>query len=65
MVLTRKGERPLVPDFGITDPVFQALDEAELRVGLRTFGPNVDVELSQRQATESLLAYDLTVTTRS
>lgn len=63
-VLTRKGERPLVPDFGITDPVFNALDQAELRAALATYGPDVDVELGVRAVTEDTLAYDLTVTAK-
>ena len=43
LALTRKGERVLVPTFGVTDPVFDELDVAELNVGLATFGPDVTV----------------------
>lgn len=39
LCLTRKGERPLVPDYGITDPVASELDVAELNAALETFGP--------------------------
>jgi hypothetical protein len=42
-VLTRKAERPLVPDFGVADPVFDELDVAELNAVLATFGPDVAV----------------------
>lgn len=41
--LTRKGERPLVPTFGTTDPVFADVDVAELNASLDTFGPDVTV----------------------
>lgn len=42
-ILTRKGERDLVPDFGLTDPTFDELSLAELNVGLADFGPEVTV----------------------
>lgn len=38
-VLTRKGERPLVPDFGVSDPTFDEVDLAELNVALADYGP--------------------------
>lgn len=38
--LTRKGERVLVPDFGLSDPTFAELDVAELAAALATFGPD-------------------------
>jgi hypothetical protein len=40
---TRRGERELVPDFGITDPVYGDLSLAELNAGLDTFGPELRV----------------------
>lgn len=42
-VLTRTGERPLVPDFGIDDPVFIGFDAEALRLHIDLFGPPVDV----------------------
>lgn len=39
VVLTRKGERPMVPTFGVTDPVYRGLDVAEVNAVLSTFGP--------------------------
>ena len=39
LAMTRKGERVLVPSFGITDPAFAEVDPAELNAGLATFGP--------------------------
>lgn len=42
-VLTRTGERPLVPDFGIDDPVFVGFDAEALRLHVDLFGPPVDV----------------------
>jgi hypothetical protein len=43
-VLTRPGERPLVPDFGTADPVFEGFDEDALRLHVDLFGPPVEVE---------------------
>lgn len=43
LVLTRRGERDLVPGFGMTDPTFNELSIAELNVGLTEYGPDVTV----------------------
>lgn len=43
LIMTRRGERPLVPTFGITDPVFAELDRAELEGAIETFGPPVRI----------------------
>lgn len=43
LCLTRQGERDLVPEYGVTDPVFDELNLAEVNVGLTDFGPNVTV----------------------
>lgn len=48
LLLTRTGERPLSPAFGVTDMVGQGLNESELAAGLAMFGPDVtlaDVEI--------------------
>lgn len=42
-VLTRRGERPLAPDFGIADPVFVGFDEEALLLQIDLFGPPVDI----------------------
>lgn len=39
LAMTRKGERVLVPTFGISDPAYAEVDVAELNAGLATFGP--------------------------
>lgn len=39
LALTRKGERVLVPGFGIPDPVFDDVDVAEINAGVAMFGP--------------------------
>lgn len=52
LCLTRKGERILVPDFGITDPVFDAFSEAELRAGVAQYGPPVDITSVTYEASE-------------
>lgn len=64
-ILTEKGSRPLVPDFGLTEPTFGALDVAELQAVLRTFGPErVTVALEDDQhPTDTRQALTLTVTT--
>lgn len=41
--LTRKGERPMVPTFGVLDPVFAELDVAEVNAVLATHGPGITV----------------------
>lgn len=63
LLLTRKGERVLVPDFGITDPVFRDLDAAELQVTVETFGPErtrVRI-ISQQQVDERTVAYAVAI----
>lgn len=42
-VLTKRGERVLVPDFGIADPVFVGFDADALRLHVEVYGPPVDV----------------------
>lgn len=42
--LTRRGERELVPDFGIDDPAFAAFDAGDLINALSVFGPPVVIE---------------------
>lgn len=44
LATTRRGERPLVPSFGITDPAFHSVSQAEINAGLALFGPDVTVE---------------------
>ncbi len=43
LVLTRIGERPLTPGFGITDPLFSALEPTEIAAGIATYGPDVTI----------------------
>lgn len=43
LVATRKGERVLVNDFGITDPAFAQLDPGEVYAGVELYGPPVTV----------------------
>lgn len=64
LALTRKGERTLVPDFGITDPVGQGINLAELTTGLIDFGPD-DVTIDDVTVTypsDTLERIELTVT---
>jgi hypothetical protein len=52
LLMTRRGERPMAPDFGITDPTFAELDVAELDAGLALWGPDgvsvTDVDVQPR-----------------
>lgn len=43
-MLTRTGERELVPDFGLDDPVFAGFDEDALRLHIELFGPPVTIQ---------------------
>ena len=43
-VLTLRGERDLVPDFGIADPTFAGVDADALRLQVQLFGPPVTVD---------------------
>jgi hypothetical protein len=43
LILTRAGERPLQPAFGIPDPVFEGLDALDVAAGLALFGPPAEV----------------------
>jgi phage baseplate assembly protein W len=43
LLSTRRGERPLVPTFGTSDPTYADVDDAELTATVATFGPPVDV----------------------
>jgi hypothetical protein len=51
LCLTVRGERPMAPSFGVTDPLFsiEGLSLAEIRRGVDAFGPPVSiVSLSAR-----------------
>lgn len=43
LLLTRRSERPLVPDFGVVDMVGRGLDPSELAAALGTYGPDVEL----------------------
>jgi hypothetical protein len=49
LCLTRIGERPLVPGFGITDPTFAGIDPTEIVAGLAEHGPAVTLTDVQAQ----------------
>lgn len=47
----RRGERVLVPAFGVPDPTFRAgVDLVEINAGLALFGPDVQVEINRLEA---------------
>lgn len=41
LILTKPGERILVPEFGLTDPAFGNFDEVELEGKIDIFGPPI------------------------
>ena len=43
LVLTRRGERPLVPGYGIADPTFAGVDAGEVAAGVARYGPPVRI----------------------
>lgn len=43
VVMTRRGERVLVPDFGISDPAYAGVDAAQVNGVLEQYGPAVRV----------------------
>ena len=43
-VLTRPGERPLAPEFGIADPAFTGFDAEALALHVDLFGPPVTID---------------------
>jgi hypothetical protein len=60
LCLTRPGERPLVPAFGIEDPTFGDLAIADLVAGLQMYGPDVEVTaIDSRHVVEGTLEVDI------
>jgi hypothetical protein len=43
LVLTRLGERTLVPGFGVSDPAFAGLSPTEVVAGVAEYGPPVAI----------------------
>ena len=43
LLLTRIGERPLEPGFGITDPTFGSIRATEIAAGVAAYGPPVSI----------------------
>lgn len=44
LLLTRRGERQMVPMFGVTDPAFQTYDQSDVQLGIDLFGPAVELQ---------------------
>ena len=64
LCLTRKGERELVPDYGITDPVFRGINLSEVAAGLVDYGPaGVTVDnITVTYPSDTLERVELTIT---
>lgn len=52
-ILTRAGERPMFPTFGITNPVFRKVEPAELAAVLAAYGPKVKITNVSAEFTSS------------
>jgi hypothetical protein len=44
LLLTRIGERPLLPGFGIADPLYGFIDRTSIEAGVAAFGPPIDID---------------------
>lgn len=63
VVLTRRGERELAPELGITDPVFAGIDLAQVNASLDTYGPAIranglEVTYPTPTTSRSVLTYE-------
>lgn len=43
IIATRRGERPLVPAFGIEDPVFSQVNLGDIAAAVELYGPPVTI----------------------
>lgn len=41
LLLTRRGERPMVPLLGILDPTFDTVDPGDVQMQVELYGPDV------------------------
>jgi hypothetical protein len=63
LLLTRRGERDLVPGFGVSDPVFAGFDPAEIAAGVSAYGPPVQIEsIDVTPAGDGTVAVDIRFT---
>lgn len=66
LAMTRKGERVMAPEFGLTDPAFDEVSVAELNVGLGDYGPGnvtvtgIQVDYPNETTQRVELAFDTT-----
>lgn len=64
LLATRPGERPLAPEYGIDDPAFGELDEAQVIAAVEAFGPPVVIEAVETVYPDDTTA-DVVVTFRT
>lgn len=60
LVLTRRGERELAPQFGVEDPVFQFPDAADLAAGIALFGPDVEFTMETTYVSDRAARVEIT-----
>lgn len=55
LCLTRPGERPLVPGYGLSDPTFEGFQGSELAAAVALWGPDVSIDaVDVRQLSDSV-----------
>jgi hypothetical protein len=54
LILTKRGERPLVPTFGVVDPAFRGLDVADVKLGVALHGPPVSIVAVKRKVVDAM-----------
>lgn len=62
LLLTRPGERPLLPEYGTPDPTYDTTGSAALAAQVAAFGPTVNVTDVTQTAPSDTGTSDLTVT---
>ena len=53
LLLTRPGERVLVPTYGIVDPAFVGVNAADIEIAVAIFGPPVTIVSIEEQTINS------------
>lgn len=53
LILTKMGERPLHPSFGLTDPEFTGVEPTEVAAQVSQYGPPVNIEQVEINFTEN------------
>lgn len=60
LALTKLGERPMVPSFGLRDPAFRRIEPGELAAGIAAYGPPVRLKAVDVVAGDGVTRVDVT-----